>query len=248
MGTDISPEQARKGAQEAAERGNRISALRRSFPEMITAREERRPLVQRNKKKRMADHYDVEFFKDEFRAHTTISAQRLKLLRESTNPELKKMFEIDPKNFMIHDGVMIHGKNHKEKQALFEHYISEAKKYDMDIVEIKIGDRDPIEIAQELAIKFPAAKAKFKAEQKHTMFIMKDADKILNIADNTIHNGPCRATINVNTNNCGFDGITWLSTVDDITKLDDSCFRGGRVTDLIDIDQALALSKKGFKE
>lgn len=245
FGGNVNPAEAAASYKERQKVAQAIAEKRRSFPELIAAREEHHSIVQRNKAKIHSEQYDLAYYKDEFRGNVTIPAQRLKSLKESTNPELKEMFDLDRKNFHILEGIMIHGSDRPEKKQLLGHFISEAKKYDMDVVHIQAGGRNPMEIAREISKKLPEAKQKFLTDKKHTMFVIEDADKILNIKDKALssQNGPCRGSINVHTHECGEEGIMWVSTVKDIRQLDESCYRGGRVAKVIDIDKAVKLSK-----
>lgn len=235
-----SSEELAEGARRANAEARRIAEMRQKFPELLVNREERSIKFNRNKEKFKQGLFDLDYYKDEFRVNVTVPAERLRILKESSNPELKQMFDLDRKMFQINEGIMIHGHNEAEKKKLLAAFIEEAEKYDMDVVYIKAGDSDPLVFSQQVERLFPEAKQKFLTQKKHTVFVIEDADKMLAL---TGQNGPCRAAINVNTNNCGFEGVTWISTVKDISKLDESCYRGGRVSQVIDIDDAIKLSK-----
>jgi len=226
------------GAKKAAREANEIADMRRSFPELIAHREERSAIIKKNRLKEEDEKIDIQYFKDDFRAFVTIPVDRLNNLRKSTNPELKEMFNIDRTNFLINEGVMINGTNAKAKKELLTHFISEAKKHDMEVIRIPAGDTDPEVFAQKVAELFPKAKLKFANEKKATMFVMEDMDKMLNFKDpkQSALCGPARGQMNVHTNECGTDGVIWVSTVKDVSQLDESSVRGGRVKHIIDID------------
>jgi len=227
------------GAKKAAREANEIADMRRSFPELIAHREERSAIIKKNRLKEEDEKIDIQYFKDDFRAFVTIPVDRLNNLRKSTNPELKEMFNIDRTNFLINEGVMINGTNAKAKKELLTHFISEAKKHDMEVIRIPAGDTDPEVFAQKVAELFPKAKLKFANEKKATMFVMEDMDKMLNFKDpkQSALCGPARGQMNVHTNECGTDGVIWVSTVKDVSQLDESSVRGGRIKHIIDIDK-----------
>jgi len=241
------PAGLKKSAEEVAEEAMEISKKRMSFPELISHREERSAIIKKNRVKEDNNQLDLDYYKDNFRAYVTIPVDRLNSLRTSTNPELKKMFNIDRNNFMIDAGIMIHGSDRPEKKQLFEHFITEAKKHDMDVIHIPAGDSDPEIFTQNIAKLFPKAKENFLNNKKATMFVMEDVDKMLNLKDErlSVLNGPCRASINVHTNKCGMDGVMWVSTVKDISQIDPSCHSGGggRVSKIINIDNAVKVDK-----
>lgn len=241
-----SSEELAAAAKKANAKAHEIAAMRQNFPELLANREERRIKFLKNKEKFKNNIFDLDYYKDDFRVNITVPAERLKILRESDNPKLKEMFDIDRKMFQPEDGIMIYGNNESEKKKLLESFISEAQKYDIDVINLKAGDSDPLELTQKIAKLFPEAKQKFLTQKRQTIFVMEDMDKMLNIKDETLFtlNVPCRGTINEHTNNCHNDGIMWISTVKDISKLDGSCYRGGRVTNTINIDDAIKLTKK----
>lgn len=235
------------GAQQASARAEALSKKRMKFPELIAHREERHEIIQRNREKERNNKLDIDYYKDVFRAYVTIQVDRLNVLRKSTNPELKEMFELDRNNFMIEPGIMIHGSDRLEKKQLLEHFIEEAKKHDMDIIHIPAGNSNFQKFAQNVARLFPQAKENFAKNQKATMFVMEDVDRMLNFDNERLSNmnGICRGLMNDHTNKCGMDGVIWVSTVKDISKLDSTCYDGGggRVSQVIDIDEAVKAGK-----
>lgn len=238
-------EQLEKGAKEAAQKAREISKKRQEFPELLAGREDRHAILAKNKRKESNEQLDLDYYKDDFRAFVTVPVERLNNLRKSTNPKIKEMFEIDRNNFLINEGIMIHGNNIPEKKQLLEHFISEAKKYDMEVVHIPAGDADPIEFSQKIPKLFTEAKERFINDKKATMFVLENMDKMLNLKDPELsaQNSWVRAAINEHTHKCGNDGVIWVSTVKDLGPLDESCYRGGRVRHTIDIDKAVELSK-----
>lgn len=157
------------------------------------------------------------------------------------------MFDIDRNNFTISTGLMIHGNNATEKKALLNHFVSEGEKHGMNVIHLDAGDSDPQLLAQKIAKLFPEAKAKFQNEKVATMFVMEDMDKMLNLKDPSLSatGSIVRGMINVHTDKCGQDGVIWVSTIKDIKQIDPSCYDGGggRVRHVINIDDALKLSK-----
>lgn len=225
----------------AAVRADEISKKVKSFPELIVHKDELWDIAQKNKVKWKNKQLDLDYYKDEFRAYTTISVDRLNNLRESTNPELKKMFDLDRTNFTISDGIMVHGSDRPEKKALFNHFVSEAEKHGMRVIRLEAGDSDPHKFAQQVAKLFSEAKKRFQEEKIATMLVMEDMDKMLNLRDPKLSaaGSVVRGQINRNADQCGRDGVMWVSTVKDISQIDPSCYDGGggRVSYVIDIDK-----------
>lgn len=230
--------QLEQGAKEAAAKASEISQKRQEFPELVAGREDRSAIIAKNKLKETSEKIDLEYYKDDFRAFVTVPVDRLNNLRRSTNSRLKEMFDLDRNNFQIHEGIMIHGNNDAEKKKLLDHFVAEAKKHEIDVIHIPAGDTDPVFFSQQIPKLFSEAKAKFINDKKTTMFVMEDMDKMLNIKDPQIsaQNSWVRAAINEYTHKCGNEGVIWISTVKDLSKLDESCYRGGRVRHTIDID------------
>jgi len=244
MGSQNSEDLA-KGAKDAAARARGISQKRMQFPELLAGREDRHAILAKNKVKESSGQLDLEYYKDDFRAFVTVPVERLNNLRKSNNPELRAMFDLDKNNFMINEGIMIHGSNRTDKKQLLEHFITEAKKYEMDVVRIQAGDSDPVVFSQQIPKLFSEAKERFLKDKKATMFVMEDMDKMLNFKDPQLsaQNSWVRGAMNEHTHKCGNDGVIWVSTVDDLSQLDESCYRGGRVRHTIDIDKTKKFNK-----
>lgn len=231
----------------AAARADEIANKVKSFPELIVHKDELWDIAQKNKVKWKNQQLDLDYYKDEFRAYTTISVDRLNNLRKSTNPKLKEMFDLDRNNFTISSGIMIHGSDRPEKKALLNHFVSEAEKHGMKVIRLEAGDSDPHLFAQQIAKLFPEAKKRFREEKIATMFVMEDMDKMLNLKDPKLSaaGSVVRGQINRNADKCGEDGVIWVSTIKDLKQIDPSCYDGGggRVRHVIDIDKVAQISK-----
>jgi len=181
-------------------------------------------------------HMDLDYYKDSFRLGMTMSADRLKALRNADQAKFSDVFTKSRIFFQTEDGLLIYGKNEAEKQKLKDYFINEAKAHDIDVEYISTkGVTRSDQIGEILNNTFVNAKKKFNEQKKHTLIVMEDVDFILRKDGIST-----RAIWNRVSHKSGQDGVITLTTAQDIKMLDDSCVRGGRIRYWIDIDDALA--------
>jgi len=240
-----------------------VTKVPKQFKELMQHAEEKKVLVARIDNKRAKNILDIDYWKDVFRLRIEIPAEKLKVVRETSNPKLKEVFDKDRKTFLISEGIMLHGNDSSEKKELLQHFISKAKEQEFDVIHIPSGGFDVLntpygefrpqsasdkytQIAQAVPELFPKAKEKFKNEKKMTMFVIENVDDLLNVKDAKLSaaNSSLRGALNVHTHECGKDGIIWVTTAKDLSKLDESTTRGGRVAFKIDIDKAAQDTQK----
>ncbi len=229
---------------EAVTRADEVPGIARLWPEIEALGDRIDSAVQKAKNgPRFANDFKkmpLSYYIDSFRLGMTVPAEKLKCLREADQSKFSDVFDRCRIYFEPEDGVLIYGKNETEKKKLFDYFIDEAKKYDMDVEYISTKEVPKGKSLGEVFIDtFRKAEKKFLEQKKHTLLVIEDAEPILqkDMGDiNAIWNG----TVLENAKGSGQRGVITLTTVKDINSLDESCIRGGRIQYKIDIDDALA--------